>query len=311
MANKATKLVRSAKRSVKRAAKAAQKFLPKMSVKKGLACLDVPAQKAAHMLMDPCNAELAPAVYRGDQGYKTRFVSNASIGQTANATCTAVIFTPSLSRIYSADAATSGAAVTWGTGSFPNPGQTFLAANADSVRSCGACLTAYPTSATLSIQGFVYSGIVPESAALDATSIDGLIQLCNNSARVQLVEPMEIKFVPGAGDEVYNPVGGSIQVDNDNMCIVLCFTGLPTASGIRVRATNIVEWKANPALGITTQSHLSTPSANTIEHVKRCLMEQDPHWYTNVGNIVKSTIKGYVSGGVTGAVFGGLSSLGL
>ncbi|APG76226.1 hypothetical protein 3 [Changjiang tombus-like virus 10] len=311
MANKLTKATRKVKRAAKRVAKAAKPYLPKFNVKKGLACLDPAGQKAANMLLDPCNAQLSPAAYRGDQGYKTRFVSNGSIGQAPNSTCAGIIFTPSLGRVYSADATTSTATVTWNVGSFPNPGQNFMQGNADSIRSLGACLSCYPVSSVMNTSGFVYTGIVPESAALAATTLDGLSQLCNRTSRIQVAEPMETKFVPGAGDEVYNPVGGSIQNDNDTMCIVFVFTGFSSASGIRIRATNIIEWKPDPSLGIVSESHLTNPSVNTIEHVKRCLFEQDPHWFSSVGNIVKRTVGGYMSGGIAGAVFGGLGSLSL
>lgn len=309
MANKTTKAFRKVKRVAKKAVRAAKPYLPKFSVKKGLACLDTPAQKAAEMLLDPCNAELSPSAYRGDQGYKTRFVANGGIGSTAGATATAIIFTPGLGRIYSADGANSQSTISFVAGTFPNPGQSFLAANADSVRSLGACLSAYPNSSVMNTSGFVYTGIIPESSALSATSVDALSQLCNKSARIQVAEPMEIKFIPGTVDEQYAPLGGSIQVDNDNMCIVMCFSGFSAASGLRIRATNIVEWKPEPSLGIATTSQLSNPSSNTIEHVKQCLFEQDPHWYTSVGNVVKSTVKGYMSGGIAGAIFGGVGSL--
>lgn len=314
MANKVTKTVRRVKRIAKQVIKKVprlSKLVPNPNLSRSLACLDEHAQKAALMLLDPCNAELAPAVYRGDQGYKTRFVSNGSIGTAPSSTACAIVFTPSLGRIYAVDAANSQSTITWTAGSFPNPGQAFLAANADGMRSLGACISAFPSSSTMNTSGFVYCGLVTESAALSATTIDALTQLCNRSARVQIAEPMETKFVPGAADEEYQYIGGSVQVDNDNTSIVMAFTGYPAASGFRIRVTNVVEWKPEPSIGIATQSHLGNPSINTIEHVKKCLREADPHWFSNVGNIVKSTVKGYMSGGIAGAVFGGLGSLSL
>lgn len=302
MARKLTRVVKKVVRVGKRVAK-------KVMGTKAFGCLDKAATGAAHMLLDPCNAELVPSVYKGDQGYKTRLVGNHTIGNS-NTTACAIVWAPGSNVIYGVEAVGAASTISWVVGSAPAPGTAFLATNADAMRCLGACVSAYPVASTMNISGFCFTGLMPLRAVTDCTTIDAVTNLCNRSGRVQIAEPMETKFVPGLVDEGYIAPSGQVSQDtDDSMCIVMAFVGLPANTGIRLRFTTIVEWKPNPLLGIATESHLSTPSTNTLEHVKKCLHDADTHWFSNVGKVAKSTLNGYVKGGVAGAVFGGLSAL--
>jgi len=111
---------------------------------------------------------------------------------------------------------------------------------------------------------------------------------------------MECKWLPAASDEDYTIVGQDPDTTDSNI-ILMVFLGLPAASGVIVRSTNIVEWKPLANLGIVSESYKGNPSQNTIEHVKAMLNTRNPHWWSNVGSTAFSVIRGYATGGIMGA----------
>jgi hypothetical protein len=112
---------------------------------------------------------------------------------------------------------------------------------------------------------------------------------------------METKFVPSAADENYT-LQGSLSDPSDLNCILQVFIGLPAATGVVSRFTNIVEWKPLPNIGIVSESFLGNPSRNTIEHVKSALLKRNPGWWSNVGKTAYSVLRGYATGGTVGAM---------
>lgn len=309
MANKTTRKIKRAAKSVIRAGK---RVVKKVFNKDTLGCLDPPAQKAAKMLLDPCNAEIAPSCYRGHQGYKTRFVANLNTGGAAGQTAVVLVWNPSRNENYQFATADTSATVTYTPGSAPNPGQAFIVANADSMRCLGACMSVCPIASVMNTSGFVHTGLVSRKTLFDTSSTDGIIALLPQTAKVDPQYPMEVKFVPGAADELYSTVfqdAPTGQDESDALCLVMVLTGLPAATGVRVRYTTIVEWVPNPNLGIPSTSQLGNPSVNTIEHVKQCLIASDPHWWTSIGKIVTRTTAGFASGGIPGAILGGVSAI--
>lgn len=261
--------------------------------------LDLPAIRAAQMLADPCNAALSPGCYRGDQGFKTRFVANFTVGSGANNTVLTA-FIPGTSTLFTLTTATSGVAAAWVNAG--TVGATFLAANATAIRSLGACTSVTPVAANLATSGQVYTALVPSSSLnlLGTDIADNVIQLCNKYGKVSIDTPMECKFIPAGADEDYTQPG-VISDGSDTNVILMCFLGFPTSTGFIARLTNIVEWKPKPSLGIVTESYLGNPSKNTVEHVKETLRRKDPHWYTNVGKTAYSVLRGYATGGMAGA----------
>lgn len=287
---KLAKVARKVKRVVKTAAKVAS----------AMSGLDAHAAKAATMLMDPCNAAISAACYRGDQGYKTRFVSNATFGGGAGITCVGVAFSPVQNIYWTIEVAGTATATAWSNRS--GPGVPFLTANASAVRSLGACLSVTPVSANLAVAGQVYTTICPRSAINTASTAtpDGLLSLCNKYGKIPIDQPIETKWLPAGSDEDYTVPG--VDGDNsDSNIILMVFVGLPAASGVVVRTTNIVEWKPLASLGIVSESYKGNPSVNTIEHVKQALDKKDPNWWSNVGKTAFSVIRGYTTGGMVGA----------
>jgi len=271
------------------------------------AILDDKAVAAANMLMDPCNAKLSEACYRGDVGYKSRFVNNQSLGTGAGQTAAAIAFIPSNNTYAFVASTSSGISSTWTV--VGGPGTGFLGGAASSIRSLGACVSATPISANLNTSGQVYTTICPvnslpsNAASGTAVTIDNLLLLCNKYGKLSIDEPMETKFIPAAGDENYSPITVAPPSDlSDNNCILMCFVGLPPASGVICRLTNIIEWKPQPFTGISSESYQGNPSVNTIEHVKQALVRKDANWWSNIGKGAYSVVRGYVTGGMVGAM---------
>lgn len=297
-----------AKSLLKKVAKAGRGLVRKAKVvmrEVDSVALDAKAQAAARMLADPCNAPLSEACYRGDAGYRSRFVSNFSLGTGAGQTAAAVVFIPTQNTFAFVTTPTSATAGTWSVTA--GPGSPFLTTNASAIRSLGACVSATPLSPNLSTSGQVYSTICSISA-LQGTAISGatvtidnLLVLCNKYGKISIDEPMETKWIPASGDEEYVTPTGSADVSDVN-CVLMIFVGFPAATGIVCRFTNIIEWKPASTIGIVSESYLGNPSRNTIEHVKQVLHKRDPAWWSNVGKTAYSVVRGYATGGTVGAI---------
>lgn len=291
MANKLTK----ASRKVRKASKAAMKV-----VRSSMGMLDEHARKAANMLIDPCNADIGAACYRGDQGYKTRLVAGYTAGAGVGVTCVAVIFSPVQNIFWTLE--TTGSTITAIPANRGGPGLPFLTANASGVRSLGACISGTTVSSNLNTSGVIFTGILPRAAVSTSTAIscDQLVTLCNRYGRISIDSPMETKWLPAGSDEDYTPVGQDPD-NSDSNVIVQVYLGLPAATGVLLRLTNIVEWKPLSSLGIVTESYKGNPSVNTIEHVKAAIAQTKPNFWSNVGATAFSVIRGYATGGVLGA----------
>jgi len=267
----------------------------------GAAILDQKAMAAAKMLEDPCNATISEACYRGDLGFRNRFVASVTLLNGAGVTAGAIAFIPGPNIVYWMAAANSTTGVTWT--SFNGPGTNFIQTNAVAIRSLGACISSTPVAPNLSTSGQVYTSIVPVSAlAVGSTQTpDQLSQLCNKYGKVVIDQPMETKWIPGSADENYNTPFVTAD-SSDQTAILMVYVGLPAASGIISRFTNITEWKPLNSLGIASESFHGNPSRNTIEHVKQALARKNPNWWSNIGTLAYSVIRGYATAGMVGAV---------
>lgn len=282
-------------RGVRRKSKAARGFMDQVTSQ-----LDAHAISAAEMLADPCNSTLAPGCYTGDQGFKTRLVRNIIAANGAGITSVAIAYIPGASVVWvNASAAPSGLTAWTNLGVI---GGSYLSANASAVRSLGACLSTTPNAANLAVSGQVFTNIVPASSINFTTtdSMDNLAALCSSYGKVVIDSPIETKFVPSAADENYNTPGVVTDFGDSNV-VLQVFVGLPAATGLTCRLTNIVEWKPVNGLSLVTESFLGNPSRNTIEHVKEYMRKKNPKWFTNVGSMAYSVIRGYATGGTMGA----------
>lgn len=296
MANKIVKGMKKAVRGVRRKVRAARGAMAQVTTQ-----LDAHAISAAQMLEDPCNASLAPGCYTGDQGFRTRLVRNITTGTGVGIINVAIAYIPGSAVVWVLNASSSGALTAWTN--LGVIGGSYLTTNAASLRCLGACVSTTPNAANLAVSGQVFTNIVPSSSLNFSTtdSIDNLTALCSSFGKISIDTPVETKFVPAAADENYCQPG-VVSDANDQNVILQVFVGMPATTGVLARVTGIVEWKPVNGLALVSESFLGNPSRNTIEHVKEYMRKKHPKWFTNVGNMAYSVIRGYATGGTMGAV---------
>lgn len=271
--------------------------------------LDQAAIGAAKMLMNPCGAELVPSVYPGDMGYMARFNSRFTAANIAGETCNAVVFKPGNNVMANFSNAASSTTVTLGFADTQAPGAAFLNSNATKVRATGACIEVQPISAPNAATGVIYFGIVPASscAAGLIRSCDQLAQLCTHQVTVSqaLMQPLEIRWVPGTFDDRYSPVQGITSDDDTDRNVLLVVTiGMPAATGLNFRATAIYEWAPEANVGVPYDATTVKPSKCDIGCTIRNLRRKDANWWWQLGSKaagVGATALGYYVGGPIGA----------
>lgn len=271
--------------------------------------LDEHAVRAAHMLYDPCGADLAPTVYPGDRGYVSRFSSVFSGAFAAGETVNITVFKVGNNVMWNGSAATSATNIAVGFADTQAPGAGFLNASASKCRAAGACILVRPNASPSTATGTIYYGVVPANAVLNATSVnaDSLIPLLTQSVSCSqaLMQPLEVKWSPGAFDDRYSPVSGIIgDDDTDRNVIVIVTIGMPATTGLSFRATAIYEW--TPAVNsITVDSTSVAPSKCDFSCVLRNLKRKDPDWWWGLGKktlrFAKTAVAGYYTGGPIGA----------
>lgn len=272
--------------------------------------LDEAGMNALKMYSDPCGATLAPSVYPGDRGYVNRFTSSFNGGTATGEVVSIVIFKPGVNVMFNGAAATGATAVTVNFADTQAPGAAFLNSNATKCRCVGACLQVRPNASPTDGTGQIYFGVVPASAVAEASTPNAneLITLLSNTVTVSqaLMEPLEVKWSPGAFDDRYCPTTGvTSDDDTDRNVIVIVSVGLKAATGLNFRATGIYEWA--PARSIATIDSTSvSPSRCSFSCVLRNLKRKDPEWWWQLGiKALKGTtgvVQGYYTGGPLGAV---------
>nr|UJQ92672.1 MAG: hypothetical protein [Narnaviridae sp.] len=270
--------------------------------------LDGYAAMHAHMLADPCGADLGPTVYTGDPGYINRFNKARTLGTNPGQTTTLQIYKPGNGLVYYNELAASNSTFTVAYGN-DYPGSAFYVANASKVR-CGAfCVTISPIASPNNATGRVYFGVVPASSIKTGTiNCDDLIRLQVESVAISQigVQPLEIKWSPGGFDDRYSPVPVGPDDDSDRNVLLIVTTGLPAASGIFVRETAITEWTPTSGLGVVIDSTAAKASRCDKDCVLRALKRTDANWWWSLGKktfrITKGAIVGYAAGGIPGAV---------
>lgn len=273
--------------------------------------LDAPAVAAANMYYDPCGSTLVPTVYPGDRGYVNRFASTFNLGTTAGDTFTLCIFKPGVQVMYTVSGAS---ALTSGTITYADtlaPGAAFTNSNASKIRCAGACITYRPLSTPNNATGMIYYGVVPASSVPEGATLipQALLPLLTNSvsATQALLNPLEIKFSPGAFDDRYcPPVGITADDDTDRNVIIVLANGLPSGGGATLRATAIYEWTPTVGSAVVIDSTSVKPSRCDFNCVLRNLKRKDPEWWWALGRKVlrggTTVAKAYLTAGAPGAV---------
>lgn len=273
--------------------------------------LDSAGVKAAQMLLDPCGAELVPSVYPGDMGYMARFNATFSAGTTVGQTCSAIIFKPGNNVVANTSGSTTSDGYTIGFADTQAPGAVFLNTNATKCRAVGACVQVFPNGAPSNATGVVNYGIVPASAVANGivTNFDQLIALTTHRVSIAqaLMNPLEIKWVPGTFDDRYSPtVGITSDDDTDRNVILVVISGMGNALGVNLRLTAIYEWAPGSTIGVPFDATVVKPSRCDIGCVIRNLRRKDANWWWRLGlsglQFSKSAAMGYFTGGPVGAV---------
>jgi hypothetical protein len=248
--------------------------------------LDAHAYRYAQLLSDPCNSSLVPSTYAGSSGIIQRFTSYFNVGTTASTTAGVFIFNPNSGVLANFDAATGGTAgtvnYTWSTSS---PGYTFLNANAKDCRALAACLQVIPLASELNRSGYISVGLVDAVAVPQGGTITAS-QLAQNLVHTQRVpdDMVELKYIPGLGDELYTPVTSTSPSENTiDMCV--SFVGQPAAAGFLIKITTVYEWVPQALDGVLSMSHISVPTTNTTNQVKKYLQDIDPDWWVSASKM--------------------------
>lgn len=241
----------------------------------------------AALLADPCEADVPEAsVYPGETGIVSRFASEVAIGGGAGETCGFIAYHPNDNTVCVVTQALPTTTFVINAGSFiynSVPGSTFLLASARKMRSLAACITAMPNSSTLNATGDIAVGNVSLSTLFaTATSVTQVFSLLTKRAPI-IRKNFEVRFVPGEMDQRYSNVllGANPSLtgtdDTDTNVVVLAWRGLPAASGLNYRLTNVIEWTPllNAGLTVSTATDPGMPHGAVVHEMHK----HNPGWW--------------------------------
>jgi len=181
-------------------------------------------------------------------------------------------------------------------------------AGAESTRSGVVSLGVVPSSAITAFLPATIGG-----AALGVTTAQ-LRVLCQNTTRTPL-EVFEVKWRPGQADG--NLTDGAAVAANltqsllnakGTNAILFTWTGLPAATGMRIRSVAAYEYEPNAGNGLCAS--VETPSSrNNPNDVLRYLDNASPGWWQRAGAVAISGLRQMAnaySGGATEAMISAL-----
>jgi hypothetical protein len=242
--------------------------------------IDAHAYRYAQLLADPCNSSLVPGTYSGFSGIIQRFTSYVNVGTTAATTAGIFIYNPNSGTIATFDGATglTPGTITYSWGG-SSPGYSFLGTNAKDCRALASCIQVLPLASELNRSGYVSVGLV-DALALPPAGTIAASQLAQNLVHTQRVpdDMVELKYIPGLGDELYTPVTSTSPSENTiNMAVA--WVGQPAAAGFLIKVTTVIEWVPQALDGTLSMAHVAAPTTNTTNQVKKYLQDVDPEWW--------------------------------
>lgn len=241
--------------------------------------LDAAAAAYARLLADPCGAKMVSPVYSGGTGgYLLRVETDQIVNNGATDVGSMGYFCPG--NISSSTQGAVGLSATFVTSdtaaqsinlnSALQPGLTFLAANAKSVRCVSACVQVSYPGTELNRSGVIAMGQgTYDSIAATPKSPSQLRTLAERVRRMP-DGMVEMRLVPNISSQEYiDPSSTNVgQINPDMPLIFWSAFGIPVNTGIRVRLVAVYEWIPNAGVGLTNPSALETTnSANTLNHV--------------------------------------------
>nr|WPR18475.1 MAG: hypothetical protein [Crogonang virus 99] len=252
----------------------------------GSMALDARVADHVRMVMDPCNAVLAPNAYRGKDGFITRVNTYKTVQQASTDTCAVVAYWPRFNRtfIYSAPTSVTAFSIDFWNATYggEGPGGPFFGTNAAEVRPVAACITCTYTGSELNRQGQILSAVVPYKSITGSVSCDRLAQL---AAAVQRVpdSPVEVKWIPSPENENYSSIPTTnVEIDGDDNILFHVYRGFAANTLIaNARFVGIFEWQPFYNLGIQTPSPNTPDAVGGLEKVRTILASQG-NWWTRV-----------------------------
>lgn len=256
--------------------------------------LDAAAAQWARLLSDPCNAPLVHPIYPGADGgalirVEAEYTWFAGAGETSGC-----LFwlpghpgTDSMRGFGAVNSATATGAIDV---SPQAPGYTWLRANSTNARCVAACMQVFWPGTELNRGGFVAGGNLAGGVFTDilggtaVLSADMVRTMVPNRSRVP-EGCFEVRWVPSAGDFQWvdpsesTTVGGNI---NSKSALCLSASGLPAATGLRVRQVAVYEYTPKYNLGVVTPFNSRAKSRNSLDDVINYLDRSVPNWRARV-----------------------------
>lgn len=265
--------------------------------------LDNGARAYAMLLNDPCGASLVHPVYIGsDTGYLGRYSVNLTVNVTAGNTAGVVYWQPNRMDTNATNLQTgetnspsTGIVIAPPVGTTA-PGFSFLTTTAGEQRCVAACMKVTYTGSELNRQGVLaLASLNAQSMALgSAVIIDQMITVSQMTVRVP-DRTVEVKWRPGAGDEMFRSVDGTKAYENAASMNALAFSykGLPsTGTGyFNVELIAVHEWIPTRTQGVMFTTRDRNTSNATLDHVINFLDGQGPAWqFANTAVKIAGTV---------------------
>lgn len=253
--------------------------------------IDARVRNHVNMILDPCEAPLAPTAYRGSDGILTRFKVLDAMGTTSVNRFLIHAYYPGYNGTWRQTVADPAAALT-PSYVVPGPGQAFLLSTAGSQRVVGACTQFRYTGTELERQGLVYRGLLPASALVGA-SINALLPLLQTADRIP-DGTLETKFIPSPAEEEYWNTG-AVAPDGtgDRNVIVTIVVGSAAGSvDFTMANTLIAEWRPRFGVGMQVPTPNTMDSPAGLEQVRTRLSGLGNWWLDSTAGLRRAVAVG-------------------
>lgn len=288
-------------------ARAQSRKARKVPVARGrvLAGLDAAGAAHARMIMDPCNAPMMPSTYSGmGTGQYRRYRNIIAIPSTAVEGT--YMFAPGSNLGFVATHVLSNVGLPYTFSSFGLFGSPELDGNNES-RCLAACVKIRYVGTEGERKGTIGLRTSPFNYVFNALTSDNPTQLRETQIINRTGEVLhEVKFVPGAGDELFTPNAGSVVNTQRTLgAFGFTFAGIQPGS-LQVEVTAIIEVEIGSQL---VSSVVPPSSRNTVNNVLSAL-GPPIRWAFN--NLVVPTIKSTYSSAMQTALSGNnVASIGM
>lgn len=274
------------KQAKKNARKPKQQPKPKSRAKNrsGLIGLDRSAREYAKLLNDPCYASIVRPVYDSPgTGQMVRVESDFILGAEATSVGAAIFFVPGVlsasaaygsvgipTTVVNSDTAT----IVWQGGTAFQPGYS-LRGGYSAVRAISACAQLSFVGSELNRAGVVS---MAQMTVAEASTLTTVAAIRSASERVVKMPDgvLEIKLAPNSTSPMFSPISGADSY-NQQPCLVLSASGIPSSTGVRIRLITVFELMPNTGSGIMS-STATSESQSTLGVILGAMQKANPQW---------------------------------